>query len=318
MIRQFVIALITCAFHASASADPFPELRYPGNQFPLDAAHLSLQSESAFLAPAQTFAFDLNGAWTNTFVYKRNYTVDAESRELQASVRYTFDANWESRIDLPIEWRGGGVLDRFLRSWHNFWGFPKGKRDRVDNDDFDISGTRTDGLDFRWSDQGIRLGNVKIGNRLLVSGGPDRALTLLTEVSLPTSHGTFGHAGIDLDIALEWSRRWTDWQMHAGLGAIAFTDESIEEIKFLPLHAEGYLAADYNFFRGLWANVGTYFGQQPATNVRAFPEGFAYLDFGLTSFVTDHLQTSAIIRENPWPARGTSDVSFFLMCKLIW
>jgi len=282
------------------------------NQYPLSVLHLSLAPASPRILEEGAYRIKLNTAWTNDFIAEPEYTVDAESRMLVLGFDYGVAPNFELGIDIPILWRGGGVLDSFIDSWHRAFGLPRGSRDLVANNQYEISGSNTDGSTFDLESSGTRLGNIELGARYLLSEGSKTlpAWSLQMVGSLPTASSGFGHQGLDISTGILGSKRWGKSVAYLGLAHLYYSDTKVDGVRFERHHLQGFLGLEYLIHRSVALYLGLY-GSSRILRVADHPAYALYLDMGGKIRIADDSYLELLLRENPAPGEGTSDVTFY-------
>jgi len=286
-----------------------PELR---NQYPLQILHLSLAPTSPRVLEEGSFRLKLNTAWTNDFIDEPTYTIDTETRMLSFGLDYGVAPNFQLGIDVPVVWRGGGVLDSFIDSWHRAFGLPRGGRELVADNQYEISGSNADGSTFDLESSGTRLGNIELSARYLLSEGSKTlpAWSLQMVGSLPTASSGFGHQGLDLSTGILGSKRWGNSVAYLGLAHLYYSDTNVGGVRFERHHLEGFLGLEYLVHRSVALYLGLY-GSNRVLRVADHPSYALYLDMGGKIKIADDSYLELLLRENPAPGEGTSDVTLY-------
>jgi len=308
----FLLLLLCESLHAEGYTNygfgP-PELR---NQYSLHNLHLSLAPTSPRVLEEGASRLKLNVAWTNDFIDEATYIVDSENRMLVIGFDYGLTRNLELGLDIPVVWRGGGVLDSFIDSWHQTFGLPRGGRTSVADNQHNISGSNTDGSSFDLESTGTRLGNIEIGARYLLTEGSESlpAWSLQMRGSLPTVSSGFGHQGFDLSTAVLGSKRLGKSVLYLGAAHLYYSDTRVSNVSFRKHHLEGFLGLEHAIHRSVALYLGFY-GSSRILNVADHPDYALYLDMGGKIKVGNNSYLELLVRENPAPQDGTSDVTFF-------
>jgi hypothetical protein len=140
--------------------------------------------------------------WSNTVNVDagpgERLVVDAEAAELDLALTRSAGP-WRLRAQLPVTYRGAGVLDGFIDGWHRFFGLPKGDRPLFPRNSYTLEYARTGGPAFA-VERGTSLGDLALeGARVLVDT-PERSLAAWLGVELPTgsrAHST-GNGTVDV------------------------------------------------------------------------------------------------------------------------
>jgi hypothetical protein len=112
--------------------------------------------------------------------------VDAETREARVTLQRPISDRFAWQVQLPYRYTGGGNLDSFIDSWHDFFGLAEGVRPLLPDDQLNIIYVR-DGarrLDIRSSANGLADIQAALGYRMHASA--ESALMAWLSVKLPT------------------------------------------------------------------------------------------------------------------------------------
>lgn len=312
MHRELFFPLGLCAqvfFRAALGyADPLSF----SNEFPLNQVHLSARVEAPRMEKEKEISIEGKFLWTNSFVLEESYIIDAESRKFSLDINLPMGENTDLSLELPMIWRGGGVLDSVIKNWHEFFDLPEGKRESVPDDQYAVEGINENGERFSLSDQGSSLGNFVLRATHAVWRDDEQLLALRASASLPTSTKTFGHRGMDGELSLLYGWSIASWKLFSGAGMFFYYDDSIGGVEYEPLHPEGFVGAGYEFSRNFMLQTALYGGQQSAKDIPELPSYFLYLDVAAKVRLSSDLVFSLGLRENPAPHEGTADVTFLL------
>jgi Protein of unknown function (DUF3187) len=152
------------------------------------------------LAGAEGLSTSAVLAWSNTVNLPATATesawVDEETAEIGFGVRYR-SGDWLWAAQLPVVWRGNGVLDGVIHNYHSLLGFTEGDRPRVPRYSYRVTYTGADHATAT-VERGAALGDVplEVGRVLYERAGTE--LSAWLGLTLPTGsqrHGT-GGAGI--------------------------------------------------------------------------------------------------------------------------
>lgn len=279
--------------------------------YALDGGHLSFPPRSGKLLASSELQIRISGSLANTSIIRDQYRVDTESRSFAVSAAWGIGQDTDMEIELPLRWRGGGVLDPLIDGWHQAFGMPRGRRDRVGDNEYDVSGYLDDGSEFDFADQGSVLGNPRFGVQHALWQGDNGGATLHGEVSIPGQTSSQTHRGIDGLLGASIWRNWSDLTGYAGLAVGAIGDRDLYGVEYKPLFVEGYAALEYPVLRKLRLSVAFWVGSSKISNVQDHPESFGTLDVGAKLPGAGGV-FEFLVRENPWPQEGSPDVAFTL------
>ncbi len=140
----------------------------------------------------------------DTLPNPRRYLADMELYVAEAGIRYGVSKTCDIELDVPVMRPLAGMLDPFLRDYHQALGFPNGgRRFRPDN----VFAYRYRGVIGGWRGQPRwEMGNIrlKLRRQLLKD-----VLTVMAGIQLPTASRTRGwtNGGTDMGLGAVWSWR---------------------------------------------------------------------------------------------------------------
>jgi hypothetical protein len=320
---RLALVLLLAAGAASAQTASDPVRRGPSeirDEHVLAQTRLTLPAVSTAITPRGQWSLSLATLWSNSFSWDqdvpgetprhRSFLLDAETLTLDATLRRGVRQNLDVGLRLPLRWRGGGILDGLIDTWHSALGLPSGNRPDFLRNAFRVEGTTTTGRSFTWTDlPGTGLGDLELQARWrFVGGGESSAsLALLGRASLPTGTGPFAGnaAGAASQLALS-APLGRAFDLYTGVGASVQGRGPVREIEYEPLRAHAFLAfewrpwrrvslvAETNAATRLVANIERYPGTHWLLNVtgRVQLARATQLDLGFTENLKDQLSTT--------------------------
>lgn len=281
------------------------------NQYPLEALRLTISPDSALTSPEGTFRTKLSGTWSNTYNLKGDsYRVDAESREVRFEAAYSLSDNFELSGEVPLHWRGRGILDNLIDEFHKMFSFPRAGRNDVDDYLFDIYGMNKDGSTFVIDEDGFGVGNPVLSAKWNLSKKP--LLTLTGSIGLPAPTKEFGQQSVDLLAGLLYSTSLDPFFLHFGASYIFLADDSHSGVKYQQHQASGFGTLELPITPALSIIATAVMSSPTIKSIRRFPDYSIYLDTGLKWALSENWQVEALVRENPSPRFGTTDVTVLL------
>lgn len=287
-----------------------------GEQFPLALYHSSFFAESPAVLPEGEFGFRSGFAWSNTINRKgQSYLIDAETRVGFFEASYSPLQRWEIGVHLPVIWQSGGSLDSFINGWHSFFGLPEGPRDDsdIEDDSFTIEAEQTDGSLYEENPAGASFGDLELRSKfLLTEGDAERpAIALSGRVRLPSGASSFGSSGTDFVLMLLAAKRWESITLYTGLGYSYYSDIERHGLRFQQHRGGGFVGLEWRAFDPVSFFVGLQGGSNLIANLERFPDYQVYLDLGGKISLGSGFVLELLLRENPAPDQGTTDVTFF-------
>lgn len=317
-----LLVLLAALLPRSAAADDSAWGLGPielGNAYPLARSHISAAPFSPETARAGTIELSGGFSWSNTFnIQKTHYRIDAETRTLELGAKYSRADDLEISLDVPVEYRGAGILDSAIDHWHQFFHLPRGGRNDRPADQFVISGINKDQSEFSFEDQGTRLGSIAVGvKKLLVRGAEDSpAVAGILRLGLPTGSGGFSHEGLDFLAAVGASRRMDRLVVYGSAAYLYYSDVRVENVELQRHHGSASLTAEYELTPALSGLAGLTYYSNIARSIENFPDYSLYLDVGVKLKSAGALVWEVLLRENPSPRLGSTDVTLHLGASL--
>lgn len=217
-----LLLLLALEGRAEEAAPPAPPERPQWGRGPLEVrdpfvlalGRLSPWARSPGIVPHAGVEVGLRGVWANSYGFTRDrYVIDAEVRQLWTYARVGLWDRFELSLYLPYEWRGGGVMDGFIESFHSAFGLPDMDRDDRPRDRFLVAGLEQDGSVFSYDHPGYGFSDLIIEQRSLLLPGSARAPAVSTtlRLRLPTGRAKFDLSdGVDVSYAVDASKRLGD------------------------------------------------------------------------------------------------------------
>lgn len=294
-----------------------------GDQFPIALLHSSLRPREAQVLPTDTFRFRSSLAWSNTANRKRgHYLVDAETRVFEFELETTVAKNFEIGLRLPLIYRGGGVLDRPIYRWHEIFGLPQETRDDDDvgDDEHRIGGRNEDGSRYDLRREGTYFGDITLSGQYQIIEESDSlpALSIRTEFQLPTSAEEYGQDKVDLQVAILSAKGSAQWRFYGGAAYLHSLDTRESGLSFMRHRASAFLASRYVFWRKNAVSFTLLGSSQLISQASLFPKYSIYVDLAYQRVLSPRFTFEFLLRENPAPDEGTSDVSFLLALKSLY
>jgi len=286
------------------------------NNYPLSLIHASFSPGSTEILDPGEIQLGSSFVWSNTQNYRSgSYSVDAEQRVLNLRVDLGISEDWQLSLALPLIWRGGGVLDSPIDAWHRFFGFPRGGRNETPTDRYQIRGKDQSGDVWNLENSGLKLGNLSLTPKVLIYPGSECWPELSAEfaISLPTgSDASVTHNNIDLGVTLRSSKSFGDFALYFSTGYFRYLDTSTDGLEFRSDNYALSFQGEYAFSKAFALSLGPVLYSDLVGNVPRFPEYSLYLDLGARYVVSENWALEGLIRENPAPRKGTTDVIFLL------
>jgi len=289
------LLLLAPARPARASGPEGPvELR---DEWLLCQTRLSLPATTPdTLAPGHT-RLRLEGDWGNDFGWRqdrlgeapldRRFLIDGEHRTLALTVERGLRRRLDVGVRIPLQWRGGGVLDGFIDAFHSATeglGVRDNGRPDFERDRLRVLGQRTDGTPIQWTGtSGLGLGNLELSARIgLTDAARPWRSALLTRVAFPTGTGTFRASGLDLGAQLLAAHRLGGAaHLYLGAGGSYYSDDERQGIEYESWRAQGFVALEWRFAEHFTVHLQSDASSRLVTNIADYPGIQWYLRMAL-------------------------------------
>jgi hypothetical protein len=291
---------------------------------------LTLPSLSPDTLEQGQFSLRTSFLWLNTFNWTqdvpgehpgdRRFLIDGETRTLDLTFRYGLAADLDVAARVPLRWRGGGVLDGLIDTWHNLFSLPNGNRNDFLTDAFRVEGVTTDFHPFSWNDDvGTGLGNVELSARWRFhhAGRDGWSVAAATHVALPT--GTFpfdddaAGVGLQLVAAKRLGRRW---DLFLGAGTTLQGDGPVRVVQYETARVHGFTAFEWRPGRRISLVAETDIASRLIANIASYP-GMHWMVHGEARIdVTRRVRLELGFTENLKDQQSTAD--FGMLFGLVW
>jgi len=220
MFRRILACLSLVAVSLARSAlgvelAPFPVR----NLSPLvQVRSLAIAGPARLNRPGQTTArldFDLANHATESNVGIESILLDGETYVATLGLRYGTGEDLQLGLDLPWVSQQRGFLDGFIRDWHDFFGLPKGDREKLPNNELAFIYSRDGAEPLRLENRTNGLGDVRLLLAWQWLADERRAVSLQGAVKVPTGDAgdLTGSGGWDLSLAVSGQR---DFRLDSG------------------------------------------------------------------------------------------------------
>lgn len=220
--RHSITALWLLVISASAHAGPFATR----DQNPLLAGFGLPHSMPSQVSAAKEWQLSADFNWGSAAIVqsgeRESLIVDAETRELRATLGRGFGERFAVQLHLPYRTTGAGTLDGFIDDWHGWFGLREGDRRQLPLDQYRISYERNGvtALDLRSSSSGLADISANIGYQIAADATTSLAGWL--SVKLPTGDADelTGSGATDVSLVIAGERRLAaKWSTFGQLGA---------------------------------------------------------------------------------------------------
>lgn len=251
-----ILAIIVCPYRLYAlDIVPFTT----SNQSPLIRIYGLPSAGNAIVTPVgkidSQMSLDLANNYIDETAGHERILLDGESYKINMAVSYGIVKGIECGIEIPYIFQNGGLLDGFIESYHNIFGFPQGGRDQVPKGRllFQYQRNGVDRLKIDTSNSGF--GDLSLTSAFQLYHSPNEgstALALRTSLKLPTGDSGQLHGSGSTDLAL-WLTASHDhkfmyghWTLYGAVGAMVMTDSRVLESQQRPAVGFGNIGVGWS------------------------------------------------------------------------
>jgi hypothetical protein len=209
------------------------------------------------------WTFGTSLAIANTFSYIQNvpgelpgdrrFLIDGEAWTADFTARRGLSADLDVSARLPVRWRGGGILDGLIDTWHRLLHLPDNGRPLFRRNAFRVEGITTSGQNFSWNDErGLGLGELELEGRWRFrNGGRDGwSLALAGRAALPTATAPFDGNGVGLGVQVVAAHRLgSPFDLYLGAGGTAQGGDLVRGVGYERYRGWGFLAVEWRLGR---------------------------------------------------------------------
>lgn len=265
VIRFAILFLVLCLPHVGDAGERHPCSANVGygplnlrGQSPFQMLHLSLSPSTPSTLPAHHWEGQIMTTWVNRWaVSEGTYFIDNETLRIAGKLKYGLTDWFQLGIEVPVLWRGGGVMDSFIERFHRTFGLDNARRDEFPQDRFHVESVNQEGSRFVLDadDAGIGLQDIMVSSQATMSCGgtyaPASAVSFT--VSLPTGRDEelYGTGGVDVSIALLFAKGLGDLYLYLNGGYVWFGTDEIGGIELKKSQATVFAGVEYR----LWSRT---------------------------------------------------------------
>ncbi len=219
-------------------------------QSPLAIIRLSPTPETPVTLRAAQWQVGMLTSWNNYFDYDpAHYTIDAEMLRFAVTGAYGVTSRLELRASLPLSYRGGGILDRFIENFEGLLHVQNRDRKRFPRDRYLVLIKGPDGRVFERSggDSGWGIEDATASARWQLARGSASAPAVAASVTLkfPTGRASslFSSGGYDLAAGVSAGEKLGRFNLYGSLVAMRYATTELAGVRLR--------ANQFSYFAGL-------------------------------------------------------------------
>ena len=225
---------------------------------------------------SSTYLVDTSNEWS--------FKMDLETAVMDIQVRKLLGDSMEISLDLPVISFNSGIMDGFLKVYHDAFGFPDYGRSKRPLNDFLFEVTHNGSTVIRGKSGEIALGDLKMGiKKALYIGDPYISIYGFIEFPTGDPKGGYGNGALDGGVALLVNKGLGDRVMTYLNAGIVFTDSfRAEQTVSLRDYLYGGVGVEWLYSKRISLNTQFFIQGSPfrKTGIRSIDEVATILSFG--------------------------------------
>jgi hypothetical protein len=263
--------------------------------------------------------------WSNSFSWTqdvpgenpadRRFLLDGETLTFVVNARRGVGPHLDVGLRLPLQHRGGGVLDGFIDTWHRLLGLEDAQRPQFRRNAFRVEGRTTLGAPFSWTEAtGTGLGDIELNARWrAVDRGDDTlAVAVIGRLHLPTATTPYQGSGLGAggQVVLAAPLGGTT-DLYLGAGMTAQDPGPVRAIEYERWRGHGFAAFEWRPWPRLSLLAETNAASRLVTNVASYPGVHWVVNVGGRLDVTPDLRLDLGLTENLMDQQSTTDLGLY-------
>ena len=314
-----IIFLCFISFNNSYADDSLPfastaPVQSP-DQFIFSLGRLSISNDFASRNPLSSSYAMFECAASNTHNRKRGrYEIDYES--YQCLLRYEKGIFNSSRISVSMGslHTGSGIFDSAIRNWHNIFSLSNGPRRADNQNDYRAEGFLDNNGQFSIERESFGITDPVIALSIpLLRITPESVIYFENTLSVPLGLSKFSLSRPEFKSTLVNVFESSGLSIAGGLSLIYRWDNFQHGILYESVQYGAFVSSAVEVLDQLFLILGTSLSSSSLRNVESFPSHAWYVDTGLRySFNESRKIIEIVLRENPSPDKGSTDVTLLL------
>jgi hypothetical protein len=294
------------------------------DEFLLAQPRLTLPAVSPDALPRGRTRVRLAGDWGNDFGYQTGrieranrvlFFVDGEHRSAALQADHGLGRGFTVHARLPVLWRGGGVMDGLIDTWHRITRLPDNDRPQFPRNELQVTGLDAERAAIRWTaPEGAGLGGLELGARWSSRSRTAGWTTALDgRVQVPTGAMGFDGGGVQLGAqALAARTLGSEGDVYFGLGATAIARTEDAGLRYASPRPQGFVAFEWRPWRAVSLLAQVNAAGRLVSDVEGFPGYHVVLRMGARVDVSRGWRLEGGFTEGLKPVDVTTDFGILL------
>jgi hypothetical protein len=262
--------------------------------------------------------------WNNYFDVdpKGRYTIDAEALRFAVGAAYGVTSRLELQAELPVSYRGGGILDRFIQNFEGLLGVANEQRKLAPRNRYLIELRGSNGQTFvrTGADAGWGIEDATVTGRYQLARGSETTPAVVASVLLkfPTGRTSslFSSGGYDVGAGLSAGQRLGRFNLYGSIVAMHYAKTDLAGIALYPNQISLFTGIEYRRSRRTSWLLQALVTSPGAEHFGDFSKDTYEITAGLKHLLSANLLLEASLLENLFIFDNSPDVGFHV--GLIW
>ena len=292
-------------------------------QSPLAILRLSPTPETPVTLRKGQWQVGLLSSWNNYFdVGGNRYTIDVEALRFTVTSAYGLTPRLEVQASLPVSYRGGGILDRFIENFEGLLKVPNEERKQAPHNRYLILIHGDDGHVFERSgnDAGWGIEDATVALRYQLAAGTETspAVTASAIVKIPAGRAAslFSSSGYDVAGGFSVGQRLGRFNVYGSVVGIHYATTELVGVELRPNQFSFFTGVEYRHSpRTSWL-LQSLVTSAGAKHFGEFSKSTYEITVGVKRVLADNLLIEASLLENLFVFDNSPDMGFHV--GLVW
>ena len=286
---------------------------------------LTLPAVAPRTVPDGRWSVETSLLWSNSFSWTqdvpgeepvdRAFLLDGETLTVATTIRRGLTPHVDVGLRLPLQHRGGGVLDGFIDAWHRLLRLEDAQRPSFDRDAFRVEGRTTAGAPFSWAEAaGTGLGDIELNARwrALDGGSGGVSVAVIGRLSFPTAAGPYQGSGLGVGSQLVLAAPLggtTD--LYLGAGMTVQDPGPVRAIEYERTRGQGFAAFEWRPWRRVSLIAETNAATRLVANIASYPGVHWVVNFEGRVDLARDIRLDLGLTENLIDQQSTTDLGLY-------
>ena len=293
------------------------------SQSPLAILRLSPTPETPVTLHDGQWQVGVLTSWNNYFDYEpQYYTIDAETLRFTFTGSYGLSPRLEVHAALPLSYRGGGIMDRFIENFEGLLHVSNKNRKLFPRNRYLVLLKGPDGRTFELTgeDAGWGIEDATAGLRYQLAEGTATTPAVLASVTLkfPTGRkaSLFSSGGYDVSAGLSAGQKLGRFNLYGSVVGIHYATTDFVGVRLKPNQVSLFTGLEYRRSPRMSWLLQALVTSPGAENFGGFSKNTYEITFGFKRVLSPNVLLEASLLENLFIFDNSPDVGFHV--GLVW